>query len=280
MDNLRSLSGSLPAPTSSRRNRPLNSQQQHPPAQLIQAFKTAAMSVTNLYRTAASDISSAYTDGHRDALEDLVSFLDKENLGLNGGEGWRVRQWAAERMAGQAQQPSSDGSEDEEGLDGEDAEKRARSSSPTLQQKTSNEQPPNPTVDAVRSVSPPRSGSAPPVQVHQTTTQPNQFTFQSGFQYPATQGQDVEMAGGSNGGGQGLPITARSTRSSRHGHSLRSNHNLHNRTTVNLGSGAGAKRKLPFIDFFDVSGLNANGNARDGQSGGGGHGLAKRNRQA
>ncbi|OAP65604.1 hypothetical protein AYL99_01576 [Fonsecaea erecta] len=88
MDSMRSLNTSLPS------TRPA------PPEQLLQAFKSAALSVTNLYKSAAADQNASRQAGYQDALEDLLSFLDKENLGLQDGEGWRVRQWATERYEG------------------------------------------------------------------------------------------------------------------------------------------------------------------------------------
>ena len=68
-----------------------------PPEQLLQAFKTAALSVTNLYKSAVTDQNNSRAAGYQDALDDLLRFLDSENLGLQDGEGWRVRQWATER---------------------------------------------------------------------------------------------------------------------------------------------------------------------------------------
>ena len=77
---MRSLNTSLPR-TSPRRN-------QQPPEELLSAFKAAALSVTNLYKNAASEQARSRAAGYQDALDDLLSFLDKENLGLGDGEGW------------------------------------------------------------------------------------------------------------------------------------------------------------------------------------------------
>ncbi|RMZ90643.1 hypothetical protein DV736_g2130, partial [Chaetothyriales sp. CBS 134916] len=88
MDSMRSLNTSLPAAYSSR---------PAPREQLLQAFKTAALSVTNLYKSAAADQQSSRTAGYQDALDDLLRMMDSENLGVQDGEGWRIRQWVTER---------------------------------------------------------------------------------------------------------------------------------------------------------------------------------------
>ena len=88
---MRSLNRSLPAAHPSRST---------PPKHLLQAFKQAALSVTNLYKAAATEQDDSRQAGYQDALEDLLEFLDRENLGLQDGEGWRVRQWATEHYDG------------------------------------------------------------------------------------------------------------------------------------------------------------------------------------
>jgi len=89
MDSLSSLNTSLPRSFPARQPNP----------DLHQAFKAAALSVAQLYKTAAADENSARSNGYQDALEDLLSFLDQQNLGLGDGEGWRVRQWATEKLS-------------------------------------------------------------------------------------------------------------------------------------------------------------------------------------
>lgn len=90
MDNLRPLSRSLPRPSSTRAK--------EPPEAVLQAFKEAAHSVTKLYKEAAASHTRARQAGYQDALDDLLAFLDREDLGLDDGEGWRVRQWATKRL--------------------------------------------------------------------------------------------------------------------------------------------------------------------------------------
>ncbi|KKF94944.1 hypothetical protein CFO_g2723 [Ceratocystis platani] len=52
------------------------------PEQLLDAFRAAALSVTKLYKTSASAQNKARLDGYQDCLEDLLAFLDRENIGL------------------------------------------------------------------------------------------------------------------------------------------------------------------------------------------------------
>ena len=96
---MRHLSSSLPG--SRRRN--------EQPHQLLADFKAAALSVTNLYKTATAENARSREAGYQDALDDLLAFLDRENMGLMDGEGWRVRRWATERL-----DDAPKGSEDEE----------------------------------------------------------------------------------------------------------------------------------------------------------------------
>lgn len=270
---MRSLNTSLP-PTS-----PPKRQTPQPPEQLLQAFRSAALSVTNLYKTAASDQARAHDEGYQEALEDLLNFLDRENLGLSDGEGWRVRQWATERFQGTpAVQPPSDS--DEEG----EEEKRARSLSPTVQQKPGGEmlQP----VQHRDLIVPIRPESAPPTSiparrpsttaVADPTPLRTEFTFQSNHAYPSH--HEIDMDRGEDVPGQ-APTAVPSVRVellSRNARHAARNNGLNSRGSNrlgtsfgSLGSGAGMKRKIPFGDFFDITGFG-NGNGRDGPGGGGG----------
>ena len=238
----------------------------------MQAFKQAALSVTTLYKTAASEQARGYHEGYQDALEELLRFLDKENLGLQDGEGWRVRQWATERYQGadNQRQPTSDHEDEAED------DTRARSSSPVSQRKD-NSDPAASQLHAEQEPSnavPPRSESAPPVGVpsnaesvpRQTATTftipASEFTFQSTIQPQATNEIDMSNAEHNASGVDNNPghvqinLRARQPRSAR-----RDSRVLSSR----LGPGAGSKRTFPAIDFFDLSGFNG----RDGLNGSG-----------
>jgi len=133
-----------------------------PQPDLHQSFRTAALTVTNLYKSALADLDKSRSDGYQEALEDLIGFLDKENLGVGDGEGWRIRQWAMERLDGALPGPSNNSDSDDEVLD----EKRARSSSPVMDRNSSPEEAHvEPTDSVLRPDSPP-----PPVHVETSST--------------------------------------------------------------------------------------------------------------
>lgn len=275
MDSMRSLNTSLP--TSSPKARSTQ-----PPEQLLQAFKTAALSVTNLYKTAATDQARARQSGYQDALDDLLAFLDKQNIGLGDGEGWTVRQWATERLDGSPPAHNGSDSDDDRG----ETDKRARSSSPVIQRKSSREVLQN--RQATRSVSPLRTDSAPPAppltaqQQSNVFPRPEAFTFRSSHSYPQDIDMQVPEPGASNSTSQPevqpqaqtsastpsvrVDVVPRGSQTPhRHRHSTR--HNTRSSTSSRtLGSGAGSKRRIPFGDFFDLGSL---GDGKDGFGGGG-----------
>lgn len=268
MDSMRHLSSSLP--------RRRNEQSHH----LLSDFKAAALSVTNLYKTAAAENKAAREAGYQDALDDLLAFLDKENMGLMDGEGWRVRRWATERL-----DDAPRASEDEEEAPREETVE-TRSSSPEAQRK-----PATPTIsselaedtESRRASEPPQHAQAmaPPTSVPVL----NDFTFSSGQTYPTNHdradlptanqhnhtGMEVDNASSSTStpNTSTVRITPKPSRS-------RLSRNRENRgpagTTFNfnLGSGAGNKRKIPYPDFFDISGTGtADGADRDRKDGSG-----------
>lgn len=267
---MRSLNTSLPVASSPRRQQP------QPPEQLLQVFKQAALSVTNLYKAAASQHDKVYREGYQEALEELLGFLDKENLGLQDGEGWRVRQWATERFNGTTNAAGlNPGESDEE----TEQEKRARSSSPSLQRKASQDLLKQHIHHAIPETSShTRSESAPPIvaattatnsptreNMHIYTVPQSEFTFQSSHQFPSV--RDIEMdTVDNNGSTVHVNIHPRSTRTARQ------NNRQVNRNGSSLGPGAGVKRRLQNFDFFDLGGFNG----KDGSGGGGGGGKRGR----
>ena len=272
MDSMRSLNKSLPP---SPRHRSAK-----PPEKLLQAFKAAALSVTNLYKTAASDEFQARSQGYQDALDNLLAFLDKESLGLGDGEGWKVRRWATERL--ERSPPATGGSDSDD--DRGETTKRTRSLSPALQRKPSPE-PPEPQTSSL---------PASPVRIESTlstaplsdpdtnviATGPEIFSFRSSRQYP----QDVEMQADPTNfnpsdselqfqGNSSSMVSAirregglRSSRTQHRG--TNHSHWLNTRSTTSarsLGSGAGSKRRIAFNEYFDLGSL---GDGRDGFGGG------------
>lgn len=279
MDNLRSLNTSLPCTSSPRR------QPSQPPELLLQLFKDAALNVTTLYKTAAAEHQSRYTEGYQDALEELLNFLDNKNLGLQDGEGWSVRQWATERFNGTTQAATTSTSESDEEAE---ADNRARSSSPVIQQKSSRDQLQTTTSEVTTTTSPlhVRSESAPPVALaaidqasrehaHPLMIPPQaDFTFQSSHQYPSVHDIDMDNSsseGNSSPTGSTLHVNIHRPRHNSR-HSSRTNRSPNN-TSVNsrsansssLGPGAGLKRRQPTADFFDLGGFHG----KDHTGGGG-----------
>ena len=264
MDSMKSLNSSLPRSPKGQKMKP-------PPEQLIQAFKSAALSVTNLYKTAALDQTRARGAGYQDALDDLLAFLDQQNLGLDDGEGWKVRQWATERLDSSPPAHLGSDSDDDRG----ETAKRARSSSPVVQRTTAPdaERPRQPS----RSASPVRAASVPMAPPPTSQPQnylpqnPEVFSFKSAHPYP----YDFDMQATDttcNTPLQPEPLPSPTVRvevvprGSRTPHRVGNHPNRHGpRSTASarsLGTGAGSKRRVPLLDYFDLGSL---GDSKDGR---------------
>ena len=243
---MRSLNTSLPSSTPAR---------PAPPEQLLQAFRTAALSVTNLYKSAATDQNLSRQAGYQEALEDLLSFLDRENLGLQDGEGWRVRQWATERYDGSAHQQPTESDDDRSEIG-----QRPRSISPTRDQQT----------DQVTA----RAESAPAETATHTAdnqdTTPREtitptpiFHFTGAAQAPSDDMQTDEGAAGveepqaSSSTFPNAPIRLEvvNNRGSRTPHRHGNQRNSARSSNREFTFTAGTKRKLQFPDFFDISNI-------------------------
>lgn len=249
---MRSLNTSLPSSTP----RP------QPPEQLLQSFKAAALSVTNLYKNAVCEQAQAKQAGYQEAIEDLLLFLDRENLGLGDGEGWKVRQWATEKCDGTSSQT---GDEDERG----DGDKRDRSSTPATARKEAPTSEP-PTRQPPTSVPPstPRTETTtttPTPQSHSqlqetVTASPAVFTFTAGPTFPQYQDLDMDTQSSDNStppSQDEAPVSVsmmprNSRQSHRHNNLPRSNARP---TPREPPASIGSKRKFTFPDFFDLSGM-------------------------
>jgi len=265
---MRSLNKSLPRSPRTRRSNP-------PPEQLIQSFKSAALSVTNLYKTAAADQVRARESGYQDALDDALAFLDKENLGLDDGEGWKVRQWATERLDGSPHAHTGSDSDDDRG----ETAKRARSSSLPRTATVEVEQ----ARQASRSTSPVRTVSAPipspaaPQQQTSAIQAPEVFSFRSAHPYP--QDIDMQISDATNTVPQAeTPLQGQMAppsppvrfevhpRGSKTPHRATRHNNRSTGSTRSLGLGAGSKRNFRAGDYFDLGNL---GDGKDNPGGGG-----------
>ncbi|KAF2024962.1 hypothetical protein EK21DRAFT_77621 [Setomelanomma holmii] len=249
MDSMRSLNTSLPKT----RRQP----------DVHQSFRTAALNVTNLYKSALADLDRARSDGYQEALDEILAFLDKENIGVGDGEGWRIRQWATERLDGEGSLPCKQSSSDSDEDDLDD--KRARSSSPVMEHNNIAEEA---HAQEAASESNQRSDSAPPpVQMEATTTAADAtplnhvFQFSASQDFPSNNANDAAVSDFAAAARRAFPNPRRtSNRSS-------SSRNLQRSAAQNLlqlGNGAGQKRRL-MQDFFNIDGSN---DRRDGSSGG------------
>ncbi|KAJ5217147.1 hypothetical protein N7468_010155 [Penicillium chermesinum] len=242
MDSMRSLNTSLPSSTP-----------------LLQQFKAAALSVTNLYKNAVCEQAQAKVAGYQEAIEDLLHFLDRENLGLGDGEGWQVRQWATERCDGTASQSS----DEEERVD---SDKRDRSSTPVATRKevpteNSFRQPQTsaPTSEPTPALQP---GAASVSQAPDSMGTPTVFTFTAGPTFPQYQDLDMDIQSSDNNATppsqDGAPVSVsvlpRNPRTQhRHNNIARPNPRSTQRESP---ATIGSKRKHAFPDFFDLSGMN------------------------
>ena len=266
---MKSLNSSLPRSPPKKRSNP-------PPEQLIiQSFKSAALSVTNLYKTAVADQTRARDAGYQDALDDLLTFLDQRNIGLDDGEGWKVRQWATERLDGSP--PAHVGSDDDEER-GETAT-RARSSSPVVQPTAVQD------LESARqsssSTSPVQAASVPMAPPPTSQPQinlphnPDVFSFRAALPYP----HDVDMQPADTTTNttpqlEQLPsptvrveVVPRGSRTPLRGSIHPSRHVARSTASArSLGTGAGSKRRVPLLDYFDLGSL---ADGKDGRDGGG-----------
>jgi len=257
---MRTLNTSLPSP------RPA------PPEQLLQAFRTAALSVTNLYKSAVTDQNNARQAGYQEALEDLLTFLDRENLGLQDGEGWRVRQWATERYDGSGHYQQSEGEDDRDDQP-TDHHSRRQSTSPVREQMP----PPAPTPAEER----PSDQATPNDDVRSPASEPVEpapmFHFTGGrSDHPSDDMQTDDnptLAAVSPEGAPGSSSTASpappirvellNSRGNRTSHRHSGQRHGGRPSTRDFTFTAGTKRKIHFPDFFDISNIGP----RDGPGG-------------
>jgi hypothetical protein len=246
MDSMRSLNKSLPKT----KRQP----------DVHQSFRTAALNVTNLYKSALADLDRARTDGYQEALEELLGFLEKENIGTGMGEGWRIRQWAADRLEGALpKQAGSDSEEDD--ID----DKRARSSSPIMEHSVVTED--SGTRDGLVEAAYRSDSAPPPLQMEANTPEGELSPLNHVFQFSTPQSlpshnnnNDAAVSDFAAAARRAFPNPRRTSNRS-------GSRNLQRSAAQNLlqlGNGAGQKRRI-MNDFFNVDGFN---DRRDGSSGG------------
>jgi hypothetical protein len=228
-----------------------------PAEDILGDFRQAALSVTRLYKSAAAASLKARSEGYQECLDDLLAFLDKEQIGLGGGEGWKIRQWATERLDGRDSVAQTVESEDE-------VDKPSPASLPELHQKDGNQQ-----LSAMQADVPVRTDSAPPPTLPPQQDEelpdpvvPTQetFNFRSNIQMPYDSNlpllANLDLTDRRPNDSSPRANNQITIQPSRRRHSVRPG----SRSSAQLGRGAGAKRKLlmnmPNIpDLFDLASL-------------------------
>ncbi|KAK4466491.1 hypothetical protein QBC42DRAFT_282268 [Cladorrhinum samala] len=212
---------------------------------LLDAFKAAALSVTKLYKTSAAAQAKSRADGYQDCIEDLLAFLDKENLASTNNPAAKIRKWAMDRLTS----PSLDS-------DDEPDKAEAPLSSPVMQRATPQAAQSANDRDEINmrdSATPITSNSACPrsspiiEEVELVVPSQDTFTFQSSHPYPHDAAARLAN----------LDLSDAQTHAART--ASRNNRRRDNRGSgprASLGRGAGQKRKVNLAEIFDLGSLD------------------------
>ncbi|KAK4195014.1 hypothetical protein QBC40DRAFT_289783 [Triangularia verruculosa] len=234
--------------------------------ELLEAFRAAALSVTKLYKTSAAAQTKSRADGYQDCLEDLLAFLDKENIGLAACDvGSKIRKWALDRSETRDNATPSLESDDE-------PEKHEPATSSPQAQRTS---PPviQPPVDRnevqMKDSAPPVLTTVPcppsPVVEEVDFIVPTQetFNFQSTHAYPHDEAMRLANLNLSDANQQAAAHNTPNRTTPRN----RRRDIRPGRTRRELGQGAGHKRKMNLAEYFDLNNVDL-GNGKDTFGGG------------
>lgn len=194
------------------------------PEQLLDVFKAAALSVTKLYKKSAAAESTARIDGYQECLNDILAFLDKGNLGLDGGEGGRIRMWATERLGREGRAQSAD-SDDE--IDKTDTTCSSEISRTNMNETLANATSTNDCGSFNSHISGDHPEFLVPVQ--------NNFTFQSLHPYPNIDNLNLSDPRPHDGASVSSRAKVKKTGP---------------RASSTLGRGTGSKRKMDFTELF------------------------------
>lgn len=192
--DLTSLSSTLPNnPTHGHRNTtPRSAQDDFPPALLMSAFKQAALSVTNLYKTANAEIESSRKLGYQECLEDLLNLLESGKIQQNS-ETTKIREWVLSKSRSGGSGPSQHNEQHTE--ESEDDKTRSRTTEPSSpmhsgpqpppQQQTYRTQsiPPSSPIHPLPTVIPVTTPPSPPPLTMQKESNPP-FSFRSNYLLP------------------------------------------------------------------------------------------------
>lgn len=214
--------------------------------ELLDVFRAAAFSVTKLYKAAASAQAKARADGYQDCLDELLLYLDKQNLGVGDGEGWKIRQWATERLEGRDATPPTIESED-------DAEKAETASSPEPIRTSPVPPPSTHHSDPRKETQHVRMDSAPPTVQDIVIDEPeiavptlDTFDFRSAHPYPNIANLDLSDSGTHE------KSQARSTTRHQRTRHVTGGGRSGARASTHLGRGSGQKRKVNYKEFFGL----------------------------
>ncbi|KAK4176048.1 hypothetical protein QBC36DRAFT_14284 [Triangularia setosa] len=229
--------------------------------ELLDAFRAAALSVTKLYKTSAAAQTKSRADGYQDCLEDLLAFLDKENIGVTTGDvGSKIRKWAMDRSdTRDTTSPSLESDDEPEKPEPATSSPQAqRTSPPVIQASTDRDE------VQMRDSAPPVLATVPcppsPVVEEVDFIVPTQdtFNFQSTHAYPHDEAMRLANLNLSDANQTSNRTTPRNTRR----RDVRPG-----RTRRDLGQGAGHKRKMNLAEYFDLNSVDL-GNGKDTFGGG------------
>ncbi|KAI6782039.1 uncharacterized protein J7T54_003458 [Emericellopsis cladophorae] len=206
------------------------------PEQLLDVFKSAALSVTKLYKSSVAAETRARAEGYQDCLDDLLALLEKDSQLLEGNSRSRLHRWIADRRTGREASPAVAESDEDESDKSAPVPTSTSTAAPS-------------TTPALSAPAPATAPATAPADVApQDIREPefivpsqDSFTFQSDHQYP-----DIELLDLSDN-------RAHNNASNNHGSRTRRSGRTGTRQAGPLGRGAGAKRRLgvDFNDFFD-----------------------------
>ncbi|KAK3316686.1 hypothetical protein B0H66DRAFT_626043 [Apodospora peruviana] len=232
-------------------------------AELLDAFKAAALSVTKLYKTSTAAQSKARGDGYQDCLDDLLAFLDNEKIGVVDGDGWRIRKWITDRLEGRDAVSQIMESEDE-------ADKgETVASSPRLQRSGSSVPPSTGRNDmqmresAPPAVAPSTTQSVSPIMEEVEIVVPSQdtFTFQSSISYPSQESYmhiaNLDLSDSQTHTTTTMPTPSTPTVRNARGRNGRPI----SRTTISRVHGQ--KRKVNLAEIFDIASLGYGNGGKD-----------------
>jgi len=206
------------------------------PEQLLDVFKSAALSVTKLYKSSVAAETRARAEGYQDCLDDFLVLLEKERQFLGENSRSRLLRWINDRRSGREASPAVAESDEDESDKSAPVPTSTSTATPSIT--------PVPSAPAPTTA----SATAPADVAPQDMREPefivpsrDSFTFQSDHQYP-----DIELLDLSDS-------RAHNNASNNHGSRTRRNGRTGTRQAGPLGRGAGTKRRpgVDFNDFFD-----------------------------